>query len=191
MNRRLAIIILAGSLAVLPLHAAADCAARIDELRALQARTPLLDPQRPDLERLRGVAQDLAERGKEALCLDLVEELESLVNEHRAHARNVQDLEKYAAPVPIESRPDLLDSSSLTGMPVRNRLGKELGVVRGLRLVPQEGRVDAITVEHGGFLGLGERRVAVPWEMIRLAQDGSALVVDMTEEEMGQQGEVK
>jgi hypothetical protein len=30
--------------------AAADCASRIEELRALQAKTPYLDAQRPDLE---------------------------------------------------------------------------------------------------------------------------------------------
>lgn len=47
--------------------ARADCAARIDELRAMQAAAPYLDPNRPDLDRLRQVAQSLGEQGREQL----------------------------------------------------------------------------------------------------------------------------
>ena len=83
--------------------ARADCAERIDELREMQSRTQYLDASRPDLERLRQVAQKMAERGKEELCLELVRELESIVEEHREHVDTLDILEKYAVPVPVGS----------------------------------------------------------------------------------------
>ena len=164
--------------------AVADCASRIEELRALQAKTPYLDAQRPDLEKLRQVAQNMGDQGREELCLDLVEELEALVDEHRDHTASLDELEKYASPVHVASYSRELDSSQLVGMSVRNRLGEELGVVSGIVIAPSQGRAEAIKVEHGGFLGVGEKTVRVPWKEVQLTRDASAVVVDLTADEL-------
>lgn len=170
--------------------ARADCAERIDELRETQSRTQYLDASRPDLERLRQVAQKMAERGKEELCLELVRELEAIVKEHREHVESLDILEKYAIPVPVGSYGKELHSSHLIGMSIRNLLGKELGVVDGL-LISSQGKVQAVIIEHGGFMGIGEKRVKLNWNQLQLTADGSAVVLDMTPDEVKTLPEVK
>ena len=167
--------------------ALADCNARIEKLRELQAKTPYLDPQRPDLERLRQVAQRMAADGREALCRELVSELEDVVQEHRRHASNLEQIEKYAAPVDIGSWSSQLDTARLNGMSVRNRVGEELGVVQGVIL--DGGKAQALIVEHGGFLGIGESRVRVPWKAVQITRDGSAIVLDMSAGDLQQLSE--
>lgn len=164
--------------------ARADCATRIDELRAMQAEAPYLDPNRRDLERLRQVAQNLGEQGREQLCIDLVEEMEALVEKHRDHAKAVKDVQKYAVPVPITAYPEQLQINRLVGMSVRNRVGDELGVVDDVSIRPDQRSLEALIIKRGGFLGIGESVVQVPWEDALITRDGSALVLDKTEQEL-------
>lgn len=164
----------------------ADCNDRIGKLRELQADTPYLDPSRPDLERLRRVAQTMAEKGKESLCMDLVEELEETVRNHQQHASALKGMEKYAIPIPVSSYDKRLYSTRLTGMSIRNRVGDELGVVDSLMIRPDTGRVNAVIVEHGGFMGIGERRIKIGWNELQFTRDGSAVVLDLTEEQLKQ-----
>jgi sporulation protein YlmC with PRC-barrel domain len=91
--------------------------------------------------------------------------------------------------VPIASYSGELDSSRLLGMSVRNRLGEELGVVRGIVIAPSDARAEAIEVEHGGFLGIGEKTVDVPWKQLQLTEDASAVVLDLTAEELSDRPE--
>ncbi len=184
MKNTVALMIVMILFSVASQSARADCAARIDELRAVQAEAPYLDPDRPDLERLRQVAQNLGEQGREQLCIGLVEEMEALVEDHREHAKSVKDVEKFAVPVPITAYPGKLQINRLVGMPVRNRLGDELGVVEDLSLRPDQGNLEALIIKRGGFLGIGESIVRVPWEEAMITRDGSAVVLDKTGQEL-------
>lgn len=184
MKNTVALMIVMISFSVASQSARADCAARIDELRAMQAGAPYLDPNRPDLERLRQVAQNLGEQGREQLCIGLVEEMEALVEDHREHAKSVKDVQKFAVPVPITAYPGTLQINRLVGMPVRNRLGRELGVVEDLSIRPDQENLEALIIKRGGFLGIGESIVRVPWEEAMITRDGSAVVLDKTEQEL-------
>ncbi|MDT8386550.1 MAG: PRC-barrel domain-containing protein [Thiogranum sp.] len=184
MKNTLALMIVMILLPATSPSARADCAARIDELRAVQAEAPYLDPNRPDLEKLRQVAQNLGEQGREQLCIGLVEEMEALVQAHREHAKSVNDVQKYAVPVPITAYSEELQINRLVGMPVRNRLGEELGVVEDLSIRPDQERLEALLIKHGGFLGIGESIVRVPWEDALITRDGSAVVLDKTGQEL-------
>lgn len=44
-------------------------------------------------------------------------------------------------------------------------------------LVTTDGRVNAVVVAMGGVLGLGERKVVLPWERLRFSSQGSDLIV--------------
>jgi hypothetical protein len=44
-------------------------------------------------------------------------------------------------------------------------------------LVTTDGRVNAIVVATGGVLGVGERKVVLPWERLRFSSQGRDLVV--------------
>lgn len=64
----------------------------------------------------------------------------------------------------------------LIGADVVNTTNDKLGDVDEV-LVTTDGRVNAVVVAMGGMLGLGERKVVVPWERLRFSSQGSDLVV--------------
>ena len=78
-------------------------------------------------------------------------------------------------------------------------LGKEL-VASGRNagrivdvLTDEAGRVRAVVVDYGGFLGVGSRKIAVAWSDLRFDPDGSKAEVttDLPPERLGTAPEVK
>ena len=57
-------------------------------------------------------------------------------------------------------------TSSLIGLEVTNPEGETLGKVAALEIGP-DGQVVAVVIEAGGFLGMGARQVAVPYEAVQ------------------------
>jgi sporulation protein YlmC with PRC-barrel domain len=70
----------------------------------------------------------------------------------------------------------LVDASSIIGATVRAQ-GKDIGKVERLMLDPKDGRVRAVVVQQGGTLGMGGKNVSVPWESVKVGQDGGRIVV--------------
>jgi sporulation protein YlmC with PRC-barrel domain len=69
-------------------------------------------------------------------------------------------------------------ASEATGMDVYNRAGENIGEVEEI-LIDGDGRVAAAVIGVGGFLGVGERRVAVAYSSLEMTrtQDGAARIV--------------
>lgn len=57
-------------------------------------------------------------------------------------------------------------TSSLIGLGVTNPEGETLGKVAALEIGP-DGQVVSVVIEAGGFLGMGARQVAVPYEAVQ------------------------
>src|SRR5215213_3040882 len=89
------------------------------------------------------------------------------------------------APEPIpEQAEHQVRAQSLLGVDVSN--GQDtIGEVTDL-VVTEDGRVEAIVVGIGGFLGIGEKPVALAWDSIKLTeQDGSRVIlVSATREQL-------
>ena len=89
------------------------------------------------------------------------------------------------APEPIpEQAEHQVRAQSLLGVDVSN--GQDtIGEVSDL-VVTDDGRVEAIVVGVGGFLGIGEKPVALAWDSIKLTeQDGSRVIlVSATREQL-------
>lgn len=64
----------------------------------------------------------------------------------------------------------------LIGADLVNSTNDKLGDVDEV-LVTTDGRVNAVVVAMGGVMGLGERKVVVPWERLRFSSQGRDLVV--------------
>lgn len=62
-------------------------------------------------------------------------------------------------------------ASRLIGMTVYNDANENIGDINEIVLRP-DGKVAAVVIGVGGFLGLGERDVAVPFEQIKMTADG-------------------
>jgi sporulation protein YlmC with PRC-barrel domain len=92
------------------------------------------------------------------------------------------DVDKYYAnekhaPRAIEASAKTADTltfraSELNGRNVETPTGEKLGDIKQVVLDPSNGRVNYVAVSVGGFLGIGDRIVAVPWEAIKIVHDG-------------------
>lgn len=78
-----------------------------------------------------------------------------------------------------------IHADDLAGMTV-NLLGNEdFGEVTGVILETRSGRIEALVVNAGGALGLGERPFEIPWDRVRAVDPNAETVwVDMTAEDI-------
>jgi sporulation protein YlmC with PRC-barrel domain len=76
-----------------------------------------------------------------------------------------------------------VDAKKLIGQDVRNAENQSIGEIKSVRIAPG-GQVDAVIVGVGGFLGMGEREVALNWRDLKVAEDGRRVNVAMTKEQL-------
>lgn len=64
--------------------------------------------------------------------------------------------------------PDLMGASTLNGNDVFNHRGENLGDIKEIMLDMSSGQVAYAVLSYGGFLGMGEKLFAVPWNALTL-----------------------
>jgi sporulation protein YlmC with PRC-barrel domain len=79
---------------------------------------------------------------------------------------------------------DLNKASSFTKMAVHNMQNERLGTVSDLVFDPQTGKVSYAVLSVGGFLGVGDKQVAVPLTSLRAQPGQNHLVLNMTKEQL-------
>ncbi len=62
--------------------------------------------------------------------------------------------------------------SELIGKNVHNATGDELGEIKELAIDPRAGRIVYFVLSSGGFLGMGNKLFALPWEALKLTPEG-------------------
>jgi sporulation protein YlmC with PRC-barrel domain len=75
-------------------------------------------------------------------------------------------------------------ASEVIGTEVRNLAGEEIGDVNEI-ILGNDGKVRAVIIGVGGFLGMGERDVAVAFNSLKIARDSDndeVITVDATKE---------
>lgn len=75
-------------------------------------------------------------------------------------------------------------ASKVMGLPVKNQQDEKLGKVNNLLVDVQSGRIVAVVVSSGGFLGLGDELSAVPPTALTFNAERDALQLDATKEMM-------
>ena len=75
-------------------------------------------------------------------------------------------------------------ASQLMGTTVKNRQDEKLGKVDNLLVDVQSGRIVAVVVSSGGFLGMGDELSAVPPTALRFNAERDTLQLDTTKEMM-------
>ncbi len=68
-------------------------------------------------------------------------------------------------------RPMPVSVMSILGKPVKGPKGEDLGRVVDV-LADASGRVRIAIIDFGGFMGVGDRRIAVDWPLLRFNPDG-------------------
>jgi sporulation protein YlmC with PRC-barrel domain len=75
-----------------------------------------------------------------------------------------------------------LRATELVGAQVRNTEGEQLGEIEELVIGSDDVDEMVVVLSVGGFAGIGEKRVAIPYEELRVSPDGSTFYVNRTKD---------
>jgi sporulation protein YlmC with PRC-barrel domain len=78
-----------------------------------------------------------------------------------------------------QEQPGQWRASKLEGLDIYNQNNEKIGDISEL-LVDSSGKIQAVVVGVGGFLGLGERDVAIPFDQIKLVNEPRAVATTAT-----------
>ena len=73
----------------------------------------------------------------------------------------------------------VIRAAKVQGTSVTNRAHENLGTIRDVVLDKYDGVVRYAVLEFGGFLGLGSKLFALPWELLRYDEQVDAYVIDI------------
>ncbi|WP_240539900.1 PRC-barrel domain-containing protein [Salinarimonas soli] len=73
---------------------------------------------------------------------------------------------------------DMIASSKVEGTAVYNRQGEKLGEVYNFMVGKRSGRVAYAVMSFGGFLGIGQKYHAVPWDTLTYDKGKGGYVID-------------
>jgi hypothetical protein len=91
------------------------------------------------------------------------------------NAEPIKDTKKFA------EHTGLYRSSSVVGSSVKDLAGKDAGKVEDL-LLDHNGHVGYAVVSFGGFLGVGDKLFAVPWDAVVFDRDKRIAYIDVKKE---------
>jgi sporulation protein YlmC with PRC-barrel domain len=95
-----------------------------------------------------------------------------------ANVLGIAGAQERRAEVKVDAGPALSHgmahrASEIQGMTVKNAVNKELGTVKDIVIDVRAGQVKYAALSYGGFLGVGDKLFAVPWELFEHRHDAS------------------
>jgi sporulation protein YlmC with PRC-barrel domain len=81
-------------------------------------------------------------------------------------------------------KPRVLSATTLIGDAVHNKAGENLGKVEELMLDLEQGRIAYAVLSFGGFLGMGNKLFAIPWDAFSLDTDEHCFVLNEPKEKL-------
>lgn len=76
------------------------------------------------------------------------------------------------------TNPTVLSSSSITSDSVRNPAGEDLGSIKDLMIDLTTGEVRFAVMSFGGFMGMGDKLFAVPFDALTVDDENECFVLD-------------
>jgi sporulation protein YlmC with PRC-barrel domain len=84
----------------------------------------------------------------------------------------------------VETHTNVLSATDVIGDKVVNRAGENLGKIEELMLDVEKGRVAYAVLSFGGFLGMGDKHFAIPFEALRLDADHDSFILDIDKDKL-------
>jgi sporulation protein YlmC with PRC-barrel domain len=75
------------------------------------------------------------------------------------------------------------DAKKLIGRNIKNANNDTVGEIKSVFL-DKDGKVQTVIVGVGGFLGMGEREVALAWSDLQVSNNGEQVMVNMTKDQL-------
>jgi sporulation protein YlmC with PRC-barrel domain len=143
---------------------------------------------REDIQALRSAALVLAYEGDEQACQQVLGKMHETFQEHQKlvgleaddpEARSAWRRAHLANAKPITEMDRLMRADVVIGADLRNSEDEKLGEIEDVVLDPAARAIAYVLVSRGGFLGMGEELVAVPWQDLRATADHEIFVLDV------------
>ncbi len=83
------------------------------------------------------------------------------------------------------TRHGLIASDRVEGTAIRRSNGEKIGTIQRLMIDKLSGNVAYAVLSFGGFLGLGEKHLPVPWASLKYNPSLEAYELNLTDEELG------
>ena len=81
-------------------------------------------------------------------------------------------------------QPRVLSASTITGDPVVNGRGDQLGQIEELMIDLENGKVAYAVLSFGGFLGIGDKLFAIPFEAMKVDAANHRFVLDVPRDKL-------
>jgi len=78
--------------------------------------------------------------------------------------------------------PRVLPVKKIVGAKVLSTAGEELGTLKELVIDLDDGRIAYAVLSFGGFLGLGDKLFAIPWEALIMDVEENRFILDLDKE---------
>jgi sporulation protein YlmC with PRC-barrel domain len=76
----------------------------------------------------------------------------------------------------------VLTASSIIGERVENLKGENIGKVKDIMLDISSGKIEYVVIQFGGFLGIGEKLFAIPFQAFQLNTEEKVFILDEEKE---------
>lgn len=80
--------------------------------------------------------------------------------------------------------PEVMSATTLIGDKVVNFQGEDLGKIEELMIDLESGRINYAVLSFGGFLGIGDKFFAIPFQSLRLDTENKCFVLNMEKEHL-------
>jgi hypothetical protein len=77
-----------------------------------------------------------------------------------------------------------MGADTLLGNDVYNRAEENLGTIKEFMIDMQSGRISYAVLSFGGFLGMGDRLFAVPWQALRLDPANKRFLLNVNKDKL-------
>ena len=81
-------------------------------------------------------------------------------------------------------QPHVISATTVMGDHVVSPTGEELGRIEEIMLDADENRIAYAVLSFGGFLGMGNKLFAIPWERLQLDPANERFVLDVPREQL-------
>lgn len=80
---------------------------------------------------------------------------------------------------------NMVSATDVSGKDVRNPLGEDLGKIEDVMIDVTSGRIVYAVLSFGGFLGIGDKFFAIPWESLKqTAGDEDVFILDVPKDKL-------
>ncbi|WP_367280404.1 PRC-barrel domain-containing protein [Sulfuricaulis sp.] len=80
--------------------------------------------------------------------------------------------------------PEIMGASTLIGNRVRNKNEDDLGDIKEIMLDTSSGKVRYAVLSFGGFLGMGDKFFAVPWDALTLDTENKRFMLNVEKDRL-------